>query len=342
VTPSDERRTTSDERQDCERRNLLIVTDLKKYFPVRAGLFGRVRQYVRAVDGVSFTIGLGETLGLVGESGCGKTTVGRSVLRLTEPTGGVVAFQGMKVTGMKREELRRIRTKMQIVFQDPYSSLNPRMIAADLVGEGLMEHRLVRNQAEKRERVVELLERVGLSSQLLDRYPHEFSGGQRQRLAIARAIALNPALLICDEAVAALDVSVQAQIINLLMELRQKMGMAYLFISHDLAVVKHLSRRIAVMYLGQIVEYSPAAELFTQPSHPYTEALLAAIPVPNPDAPPKKMILQGEVGRTLAARTACCFAPRCPKAQEICRRQEPSLVALNPEHSVKCFLAQNQ
>jgi oligopeptide/dipeptide ABC transporter ATP-binding protein len=331
------------ERRDCsERRNLLIVTDLKKYFSVRSGLFGRVRQYVRAVDGVSLTVGPGETVGLVGESGCGKTTVGRSILRLTEPTGGEVVFQGMKVTGMKREELRQIRTKMQIVFQDPYSSLNPRMVAADLVGEGLMEHGLVGNQAEKRERVVELLERVGLSSQLLDRYPHEFSGGQRQRLAIARALALNPALLICDEAVAALDVSVQAQIINLLIELRQKMGMAYLFISHDLAVVKHLSRRIAVMYLGQIVEYSPAAELFTQPSHPYTEALLAAIPVPDPDAPQKRMILQGEVGRVSASGAACCFAPRCPKAQEICRRQEPPLAALNPEHSVKCFLAQNR
>jgi ABC-type oligopeptide transport system ATPase subunit len=262
-----ERRTTNDERRD-----LLAVTDLKKYFPVRSGLLGRTRQFVRAVDRVSFTIEPGETVGLVGESGCGKTTVGRSVLRLIEPTGGTVVFQGENIIGLSREKLRQIRTKMQIVFQDPYSSLNPRMVVADLIGEGLVEHRFVKNQAEKRDRVIEVLEQVGLSAQLLDRYPHEFSGGQRQRLAIARAIALHPSLLVCDEAVSALDVSIQAQIINLLIELRQKLQMTYLFISHDLAVVKHISHRIAVMYLGQIVESGPADELFVHPAHPYTEA----------------------------------------------------------------------
>jgi peptide/nickel transport system ATP-binding protein len=330
-----ERRTTNDERRD-----LLVVTDLKKYFPVRSGFWGRVRQYVRAVDRVSFTIGPGETVGLVGESGCGKTTVGRSVLRLIEPTGGTVVFQGKNLIGLGREELRQIRTKMQIVFQDPYSALNPRMVVADLIGEGLTEHHLVKSQSEKRDQVVAVLEQVGLSAQLLDRYPHEFSGGQRQRLAIARAIALHPALLVCDEAVSALDVSVQAQIINLLIELRQKLQMTYLFISHDLAVVKHISHRIAVMYLGQIVEYSPADELFGHPVHPYTEALLSAIPVPDPDRPRQRIILQGEVRNTFDAGQACCFASRCPRVMEICKRQEPTVVALNPGHSVKCFLAQ--
>jgi peptide/nickel transport system ATP-binding protein len=330
-----ERRTTNDERRD-----LLVVTDLKKYFPVRSGFWGRVRQYVRAVDRVSFTIGPGETVGLVGESGCGKTTVGRSVLRLIEPTGGTVVFQGKNLIGLGREELRQIRTKMQIVFQDPYSALNPRMVVADLIGEGLTEHHLVKSQSEKRDQVVAVLEQVGLSAQLLDRYPHEFSGGQRQRLAIARAIALHPALLVCDEAVSALDVSVQAQIINLLIELRQKLQMTYLFISHDLAVVKHISHRIAVMYLGQIVEYSPADELFGHPVHPYTEALLSAIPVPDPDRPRQRIILQGEVRNTLGAGQACCFASRCPRVMEICKQQEPTVVALNPGHSVKCFLAQ--
>jgi peptide/nickel transport system ATP-binding protein len=329
-----EQRMTNDERRD-----LLVVTDLKKYFPVRSGLWGRVRQYVRAVDRVSFTIRSGETVGLVGESGCGKTTVGRSVLRLVEPTGGAVVFQDRNITGLSREELRQIRTKMQIVFQDPYASLNPRMVVADLIGEGLTEHHLVKSQAEKRDRVVAVLEQVGLTSQLLYRYPHEFSGGQRQRLAIARAIALHPALLVCDEAVSALDVSVQAQIINLLIELRHQLQMTYLFISHDLAVVKHISHRIAVMYLGQIVEFSPADELFAHPAHPYTEALLSAIPVPDPDQPKKRIILQGEAHNTLGSGQACCFAARCPRVMAICKRQEPAVIPLDAEHSVKCFLA---
>jgi oligopeptide/dipeptide ABC transporter ATP-binding protein len=317
---------------------LLQVNDLKKYFPVRSGVFGRVVKYVRAVDRVSFDIQAGETVGLVGESGCGKTTVGRSILRLIPPTGGTVNFQGTDLAGISRKELRQIRTRMQIIFQDPYSSLNPRMVVADLIGEGLIEHQIVKNQAQKKERVVELLDRVGLSSQLLYRYPHEFSGGQRQRLAIARAISLGPALVVCDEAVSALDVSIQAQIINLLIELRHKMKMAYLFISHDLAVVKHISSRIAVMYLGQIVEYSPSEALFNHPAHPYTEALLAAIPVPDPDLRQKRPILKGEIASVPVAERACRFAPRCPHATEICRNEEPPTVTVGPEHMVKCFL----
>jgi oligopeptide/dipeptide ABC transporter ATP-binding protein len=319
---------------------LLQVTDLKKYFPVRSGVFGRAVKYIRAVDRVSFDIQAGETVGLVGESGCGKTTVGRSVLRLIPPTGGTVNFQGADLAGLSRKELRQIRTRMQIVFQDPYSSLNPRMVVADLIGEGLLEHHLVPNQAQKKEMVVELLDRVGLSSQLLYRYPHEFSGGQRQRLAIARAISLHPALVVCDEAVSALDVSIQAQIINLLIELRHKMKMAYLFISHDLAVVKHISRRIAVMYLGQIVEYGPSEALFNHPAHPYTEALLAAIPVPDPDVSEKQPVLKGEIAGGPVAERACRFAPRCPHATEICRNEEPPTVTVGPDHFVKCFLAQ--
>ncbi|HYH03518.1 MAG TPA: ABC transporter ATP-binding protein [Bacillota bacterium] len=318
---------------------LLKVTDLQKYFPVRSGFWGRRRQFVRAVDRVSFDIFPGETVGLVGESGCGKTTVGRSILRLIEPSGGSVVFQGQDLMQLSIEQMRKIRTKLQIVFQDPYSSLNPRMVVLDLIGEGLVEHKLVKDQVAKVDRVVELLEQVGLSSQQLYRYPHEFSGGQRQRIAIARAIALHPALLVCDEAVSALDVSVQAQIINLLIELRQNLKMAYLFISHDLAVVKHISQRIAVMYLGQIVEYAPSGELFDHPGHPYTEALLSAIPAPNPDLRKKRIILQGEISNTRNSGPACCFAPRCPKAMDRCKREEPPAVAVTPGHYVKCFLA---
>lgn len=317
---------------------LIEVTDLTKYFPVRRGLWGRVTQFVRAVDRVSFKIYPRETLGLVGESGCGKTTVGRSILRLIEPNGGSVIFKGEELLRLPAQQLRKLRAKLQMVFQDPYSALNPRMVVLDLIGEGLEEHKLVKDQAAKRDRVVELLEQVGLSSQLLYRYPHEFSGGQRQRIAIARAIALRPELLVCDEAVSALDVSVQAQIINLLIELRQKLKMAYLFISHDLAVVQHISQRIAVMYLGQIVEYAPSGELFAAPRHPYTEALLSAVPVPDPDLRKERIVLRGEISNTGIPETACRFVFRCPKAMEICRKADPPLVLVNPEHGVKCFL----
>ncbi len=317
---------------------LLEVTNLQKDFPIRSGLLGRVQNRVKAVDRVSFSIKSGETLGLVGESGCGKTTVGRSILRLIEPTGGSVIFQGIELTRLTRGELRKLRPKFQIIFQDPYSSLNPRWVVLDIVGEGLVEHGLIKSKSQKKDYVVEVLERVGLTSEILYRYPHEFSGGQRQRLAIARSIIMNPALLVCDEVVSALDVSIQAQIINLLIELRSQLGMAYLFIAHDLAVVKHISDRIAVMYLGQIVELAQSQQLFQNPAHPYTRALLAAIPVPDPDHPRKRMILKGEVGTSVDNVLGCCFAQRCPSAKDICYYQEPPMVEIGEEHYTKCIL----
>ncbi len=321
---------------------LLQVNNLKKYFPIKSGFLGRVRQWVRAVDRVSFDIRPGETLGLVGESGCGKTTAGRSILQLIEPTGGSVNFAGTELVGLSKRKMSRLRTKMQIIFQDPYSSLNPRRVVLDLVGEGLSEHGLVKNLNEKKEKVATILEKVGLSSQLLYRYPHEFSGGQRQRLAIARAISLEPELIVCDEPVSALDVSIQAQIINLLIKLRNELKIAYLFIAHDLAVVKHISNRIAVMYLGQIVETAPADELFNEPLHPYTNALLSAIPVPDPEANKQRIILTGEIDNTLDYSKGCCFASRCPVVMDICRQQEPPVHYRNSEHFAKCFRAEQQ
>jgi oligopeptide/dipeptide ABC transporter ATP-binding protein len=316
---------------------LLQVNELQKYFPVRSGLMGRVSKMVRAVDRVSFEIGPGETLGLVGESGCGKTTVGRSILRLIEPTGGSVRFDGTELIGLSKKELRKLRTRMQIIFQDPYSSLNPRRVVLDLIGEGLAEHGLASNLAAKKDQVVSLLEQVGLSAQILYRYPHEFSGGQRQRIAIARAISLHPALVVCDEAVSALDVSIQAQIINLLIELRNKLNMAYLFIAHDLSVVKHISQRIVVMYLGQVVESASSDELFANPKHPYTEALLSAIPVPDPEVKKGRIILSGEIDNTQDFSKGCCFASRCPVVMEKCHREEPMVRNLGNGHTAKCF-----
>lgn len=316
--------------------DLLTVSHLKKYFPVKAGLLGRVGHYVRAVDDVSFTIGEGETLGLVGESGCGKTTVGRTILRLTEPTAGEIIYQNVPIHQLKRNQLRQYRPEMQIVFQDPYASLNPRRIVLDLVGEGLTEHRLIKKPEEKKERVIELLEQVGLPSAILYRYPHEFSGGQRQRLAIARALSLNPRLIICDEAVSALDVSIQAQIINLLSDLRTRLNIAYLFIAHDLAVVKHISHRIAVMYLGQIMELAQAEVLFENPLHPYTLALLSAVPVADPDYRKQRIQLTGEI-KMAQVQQGCRFASRCPRRRDRCTREEPQFQERAPNHYVKCF-----
>jgi peptide/nickel transport system ATP-binding protein len=318
-------------------RNILEVEDLKTYFPVRKGLLRRTVGQVHAVDGVSFVIGAGETLGLVGESGCGKTTVGRSVLRLIEPTAGVIRLGGRDITRLGRAELRPLRREMQIIFQDPFSSLNPRMRAGDIVGEPLKVHGAV-PAAERRERVAALFARVGLSKAQMDNYPHQFSGGQRQRIGVARALALNPKLIVGDEPVSALDVSIQAQVINLLTDLQRELGLAYLFISHNLAVVEHISHRIAVMYLGRIVEHTDRETLFRKPLHPYTEALLAAVPVPDPAARRAKRVLQGDVPSPLHPPAGCHFHTRCPYAEARCRAESPRLREIEPGHYVACHL----
>jgi len=317
--------------------SVLEVQDLKTYFPVRKGLLRRTVGHVHAVDGVSFSIGAGETLGLVGESGCGKTTVGRSVLRLIEPTGGTICLGGRDITRLGRAELRPFRREMQIIFQDPFSSLNPRMRAGDIVGEPLKVHGAVPG-AERRNRVAALFARVGLSEAQMDNYPHQFSGGQRQRIGVARALALNPKLIVGDEPVSALDVSIQAQVINLLTDLQRELGLAYLFISHNLAVVEHISHRIAVMYLGRIVEHTDRETLFRKPLHPYTEALLAAVPVPDPAARRAKRVLQGDVPSPLHPPAGCHFHTRCPYAEARCRSETPRLREIEPGHHVACHL----
>jgi oligopeptide/dipeptide ABC transporter ATP-binding protein len=316
---------------------LLEVSDLRKHFPVRRGLLRKVAGQVKAVDGISFTIGRKETLGLVGESGCGKTTAGRSILRLIEPTGGRVVFRGRDILGLSREELRLERRHMQIIFQDPYSSLNPRMTAGAIVGEALTIHRIARGQ-EQRDRVRGLLERVGLEAGHMDRYPHEFSGGQRQRIGIARAIALNPDFIVCDEAVSALDVSIQAQVINLLLDLQEEFGLSYLFIAHDLAVVKYVSDRVAVMYMGKIVETASCEELFANPLHPYTLALLSAVPVPDPKTRRKRIILEGGIPSALNPPDYCRFCDRgCKLSTAQCKENEPPLHDVGGGHWVACF-----
>jgi peptide/nickel transport system ATP-binding protein len=315
---------------------LLRVEGLTKHFPVTRGLLGRTLGLVRAVDDVSFDIAPGETLGLVGESGSGKTTVGRAILRLIEPTSGRVLFEGVDMAHADAGELRRLRRHLQVIFQDPYSSLNPRHRVIDIVGEPLEVHGLAHG-AEIERRVADLLERVGLSRAYLNRYPHEFSGGQRQRLGIARAIALEPRLVVCDEPVSALDVSIQAQVVNLLKELRRELGLAYLFIAHDLSVVRHLSHRIAVMYLGELVELAPAARLFAAPAHPYTRALLSAIPVPDPTRRNRRLILSGDIPSPLNPPAGCRFHTRCPAVLERCRHEAPPSYAVESGHGVRCF-----
>jgi oligopeptide transport system ATP-binding protein len=315
---------------------LLEVRNLTKYYPVTRGfIFQRQVGAVKAVDGVSFVIRRGETLGLVGESGCGKTTLGRVILRLQEPTAGEAIFEGRDVFKLSKEEMRRLRRDMQIIFQDPYSSLNPRMTVGDIIGEPLEIHRLARGR-EKVRRVQELLEVVGLSPYHANRYPHEFSGGQRQRIGIARALAVHPKLIIADEPVSALDVSIQAQILNLLQELQREFGLTYLFIAHDLSVVKHISDRIAVMYLGRIVELADADELFSNPQHPYTEALLSAVPIPNPELRRERIILPGDVPSPVNPPSGCRFHTRCLYAQPSCRVEEPAFEDIGNGHFVAC------
>ena len=318
---------------------LLQVKNLVKHFPLTGGLLARVVDKVHAVDGVSFELARGETLGLVGESGCGKSTTGRCILRLIEPTAGEVWFEGKCVTAMGKTELRSMARDMQIIFQDPYASLNPRMSVGAIVGEALIIHKLTRNAREYQDRIVELLETVGLSADQMRRYPHEFSGGQRQRIGIARALAVKPKLLVCDEAVSALDVSIQAQVINLLEDLQAKLDLTYLFIAHDLSVVEHISDRVAVMYLGRIVELATARELYTTPLHPYTEALLSAMPVPDPSFKRQRIVLQGDVPSPIHPPTGCHFHTRCPKAQtDLCRQQAPELKQSSDGHWVACHL----
>jgi oligopeptide transport system ATP-binding protein len=315
---------------------LLRVKNLKKYFPIRGGLFSREVARVHAVDDVSFDIQPGETLGLVGESGCGKSTTGRTILRLIEPTAGEVWFEDRNVTALDKRALRQIRKEMQIIFQDPYASLNPRMTVRSIIGEALVIHKLAKNRREREDRVVQLLETVGLSAEHLRRYPHEFSGGQRQRIGIARALAVSPKLIVCDEPVSALDVSIQAQIINLLEELQQKFGLTYLFIAHDLSVVEHISTRVAVMYLGKIVEIAPAKELYTNPKHPYTEALLSAVPIPDPATRRKRILLEGDVPSPIKPPSGCRFHTRCPIRVPSCAENEQVLKEISPDHWVAC------
>ncbi len=318
-------------------QNFLEVSDLTKHYPVRSDILRRIVGKVYAVDGVSFTLGVGETLGLVGESGCGKSTVARSILRLVEPSGGAIRLEGRDITHLPKAELRPHRRSMQIIFQDPFASLNPRMTAGDIVGEPLLVHHMASGH-EMRERVAELFEQVGLRPDQMLNYPHQFSGGQRQRICIARALSLRPKLIVCDEPVSALDVSIQAQIINLLIDLQRKHGLSYLFIAHDLAVVAHISHRVAVMYLGRIVEEATKAELFANPRHPYTQALLDAVPVADPKSKRLKPLVDGDVPSPINPPSGCAFHTRCRYVMDRCRIETPKLVETGPLHKVACLL----
>ena len=314
---------------------LLEVTNLKKYFPIKGGVFSKTIGYVYAVDDVSFTVDKGETLGLVGESGCGKSTTGRSILRLIEPTDGKIHFEGQDVTALDKNAMRSLRREMQIIFQDPYASLNPRMTVGSIIGEPLEIHKIARG-SEKTERVASLLQKVGLRAEDMRKYPHEFSGGQRQRIGIARAIALNPKLIVCDEPVSALDVSIQAQVINLLEDLQEEFGLSYLFIAHNLNVVEHISDRVAVMYLGQIVELASDTDLYNDAQHPYTEALLSAVPIPDPTVKKKRIILEGDVPSPIDPPSGCHFHTRCMYKEKVCEEEAPEFKHIGGGHWVAC------
>jgi oligopeptide/dipeptide ABC transporter ATP-binding protein len=318
---------------------ILSVKGLVKHFPVKKGVLQRTVGQVRAVDDVSFDIAPGETLGLVGESGCGKSTVGKTILKLLDPTEGEIWLSGARIDELSKGDMRPFRRQMQVVFQDPYSSLNPRLTVRDIIGEPLKNFG-VASGAELERQVVELAQKVGLRAEALDRLPHEFSGGQRQRIGIARALALRPSLIICDEPVSALDVSVQAQVINLLVDLQRDFGLSYLFIAHDIAVIEHISHRVAVMYLGKIVELADRAALFARPQHPYTEALLSAVPVPDPEIERKRIILKGDVPSPIDPPSGCRFRTRCPLAFDRCAAEEPPIKEVFPGHHVACHLRQ--
>jgi oligopeptide transport system ATP-binding protein len=330
-----------EEKKDSPRSPTLMATDrISKYYPVQRKLFGRSDRFVRAVDGVSIRVRRGETTGLVGESGCGKSTLGRLMLRLVEPTFGRVVYDGRDITRLSQRELRPLRRRMQIIFQDPYSSLNPRMTVREIVGEAISIHHLAKSRADEAVRIAQLLERVGLRPDAMDRYPHEFSGGQRQRIGIARALAVEPEFIVCDEPTSSLDVSIQAQIVNLLVELQETMGIAYLFVSHDLTIVEHVSHRVAVMYLGKIVEQASAEMLYQQPRHPYTRALLAAAPVPDPERKRVRLLLAGDAPSPMDPPPGCAFHPRCARAiPGTCDHEVPLLeeTAQGSQHRVACW-----
>lgn len=328
--------TQKEKKRDDGKWDLLQVNNLVKYFPVKGGLLQRVVAWVQAVDDVSFTVREGETVGLVGESGCGKTTVGRSILRLIEPTSGSILFDGVEIMKLRGKELKDMRRNMQIIFQDPYSSLDPRMPIGESVAEGLKIHN-VGTPKERFEIVIEMLRKVGLEDYHARRYPHEFSGGQRQRIGIARALALRPKFIIADEPVSALDVSIQSQVLNILKELQREFGLTYLFIAHNLSVVEHISNRVAVMYLGKMVEFAERGELFRNPLHPYTQALMSAIPIPNPNLKRERIILPGDVPSPLNPPKGCRFHPRCPVAFDHCSVEEPPFREVSPDHWVACW-----
>lgn len=317
---------------------LLEIKNLVKYFPIKKGVFKRTVGWVRAVDDISFEVFEGETLGLVGESGCGKTTTALSILRLVEPTKGQVIFDGRDIIKMRKSDMRRERKNMQIIFQDPYSSLNPRIKIKNIIAEGMLTHNILKNNKERYKRVGELLDKVGIPAEYMDRFPHEFSGGQRQRIGIARALALEPKIIMCDEAVSALDVSIRSQIINLLKDLQSEFKLTYLFIAHDLSVIKYISDRVVVMYLGKIVEIADKKELFADTMHPYTQALISAVPVPDPDYKKERIILKGDVPSPVNPPKGCRFHPRCSKVMHKCSKVEPELLEAKEGHFVACHL----